>query len=70
MGLEWFRDSQVHKKWNDQISVINVNQSLTNEVSKCKELSCTSFDNVYFPTEDDNLKISVHFSQTFVLVPV
>ena len=30
-----------------------------NEVSKYEKLTCTIFDNLYFPTEDDNLEIYV-----------
>ena len=43
---------------NDHISGI-CQSILTNEVSKCEKLNCTSCDNLYFPTKDENLKISV-----------
>ena len=31
---------------------------LTNEVSECEKLNCTSFDNLYFLSEDENLEIA------------
>ena len=46
----------IHKNLNDHIYGI-CQWISTNEVSKCAEINCSSFDNLYFPLEDVNIEI-------------
>ena len=57
----------ISKHWNDHISAICQWISI-NEVSKCAEINCSSFDNLHFPLEDVKIDIqSAHSLYVYVL---